>query len=779
MSRRLCDGLIPVLLLFAGGTMRADSLIEVTGTVRDAAGRPIAGAVVALEGGSASTHTDRDGSFRLPARLGQVTITASGIGYQPAAARVVVSEATPPVELSLRAVPQWTESVVVQAIRADESASVTKTDIDRDRIEQLHYGQEVTFLLNASPSINQYADSGIAAGYSYFQLRGIQQTRVNMTFDGVPLNDSEDSYVYFSNYANLAGSLESIQIQRGVGSSTIGAASYAGSINFESLIPSESKEVDLQLGTGSFGTNRGSIGIQSGRLGKSLRFYARGSCHTTDGFREHSGVDQGSVFFGASHEGRGSMLNVTGFVGRERTQLAYLATEKDILDEDLRFNPLSSEERDRFGQQMIQATWSRSTGASSTLSFQGYYQSVGGWYRIWDGPQRDSLYEYSVTWRAAGASAVFRRDERPLRFTIGLHLDDFESRHSRDIVDVGRQYENRGAKNETSGFLKLGYRAGRWHLYADAQLRSPRFGYRGDAGQRTKRWTFFNPKAGVRYDVTAGLGVYASLGQTTREPTRSDLLSGQDNAAVLPDFDSVKPERVTDLELGIDYRRSKLTLLANLYAMEFRNEIALTGELSEIGLPLRRNVGESYRRGLEIDLLWRVVPRLAIRCLGNLSSNRIHAWRQFFDVYDAEGKLVGSESRDYRNREPLLTPTTIANLGLDLSATSWLSVGATGRYVARAYLDNVNDESLTTPSYFNLDTTASLDLSRWIHSGRPRIRVFLNNILNDEVILPNGYSYLYLVRGAGGTGRPSGIPYYYPLATRSIFVTLDVSLAGT
>src|SRR5207237_1192700 len=191
-------------------------------------------------------------------------------------------------------------------------------------------------------------------------------------------------------------------------------------------------------------------------------------------------------------------------------------------------------------------------------------------------------------------------------------------------------------------------------------------------------------------------------GLSTREPTRNDLFQGEDNATIPHDLHAVRPERVLDIEAGWDYRTHNATIAANGYAMEFRNEIAATGELSDIGLPLRRNVDRSYRRGLELDATWRPVASWRVKGNANVSRNRIDEWTQFYDVYDAAGEWAGSRSVDYRNVAPLLTPEAIVNTSVDYAPGTRFSVGAIGRWVASSFLDNTNNNAFRTPSYFVL-----------------------------------------------------------------------------
>lgn len=770
--------LVLALAVLAGApSLRAEQEFTVSGTVRGAGGAPLAAATVALEGGTATTATDPSGAYRLRIPAGKHVLSFSHPAYQAATRSVHVTADLPGVDLRLTPLYRLSEQVVVQAIRADARAPVTKKDIGRAEIEQVYHGQEMPFVLKQAPSVTQYSDTGTGAGYAYLYLRGIQQTRINMTLDGVPLSEPEDSALYFVDFGDFASSVDSIQIQRGVGTSTVGAASYGGSINFASAEVKDEPELLGTLGAGSFGSNRGSLAFHSGRLGPGLAFYGRASYQETDGFREHSGVVQRSVFYGATRQGERSFFKLFGFSGKERTELAFLAVERDVLESDLRANPLSPDERDRFGQDFVQAQLTRALGSSSSLAVQGYYNGAGGWYRLWDGPSRTTLLQYELDWRLAGGLLTFRHSRDRVSFTAGLHLNDFASEHGqRDTGAPLSNYTNHGHKNEANGFAKLGYDVGRWHLYGDAQLRWARFRYEGEADLGSVDWTFVNPKVGARYELTPALGAYASGGKATREPTRSDMLAGEDNPTLPYDLRAVRPERVWDFEAGLDYKTRTLSLQANAYAMEFANEIALTGELSEIGLPLRRNVDRSHRRGVELDATWQAVPSLRLRGNANLSRNRIRAWSQFYDVYDRDGAWIDGVGRVHRDVNPLLTPAFVSNLGADWTPAKGLSVTALGRYVAKAYLDNTTNETTTTPAYFNLDATVSLDLGRWIRAAHPRLRVQVNNVLDNDRVFASGYSYLYFTRDPAGRESLSTIPYYYPLATRAVFVGLDLKL---
>jgi iron complex outermembrane receptor protein len=278
----------------------------------------------------------------------------------------------------------------------------------------------------------------------------------------------------------------------------------------------------------------------------------------------------------------------------------------------------------------------------------------------------------------------------------------------------------------------------------------------------------------VRFDPSASVGLYASVGRMGREPARSDMLNGEDNASLPYDLWAVEPEEVVDAEAGVELRRGKLVGRANLYAMEFDNEIALTGELSEIGLPVRRNAGRSHRRGVELELAWSPRDQWRLGATAAFSHSRLDQWTQVYDVYDADGAWVGSRPVTYADVPPLLTPAVLVNGTVEWKPSGDLGLFLAGRWVDAAQLDNTGNPAFRTPSFFNLDLQASVSLARWVKRGEPRIRVQATNLLDDERQWPGGYSYLFFTRDAGGAESLTGAAYYYPLATRSVYVTLDV-----
>jgi iron complex outermembrane receptor protein len=775
-TRLLVAAALAMIAAGAPQTVQAqEPVYPVSGLVRAASGTPVAAATVSA-GPAGAVVTDAEGRFTLMLTAGRYVLRAAHAACAPASASVDVTGPLTSVEIQLLPLPRFAEEVVVAAVRADADAPVTKRDLDRAEIESLHTGQEMPFLLKEVPSVTQYSDSGASTGYSYIYLRGIPQTRMNVTLDGVPLNEPEDSAFYFANFGDFANAIESLQVQRGVGTSTVGAASFVGSINFASIDLKDDVAADVRLGGGSFGTSRVSAAVHSGRLRGGLKFYGQAAFQDTDGFRRHSGSTQRSVYVGATRGTDASFFKVFGFAGQEQSQLAFLAADEDALNRDLRANPMSPDERDEFGQRFITAQYHRAFGASTELSVQGYYNGAGGWYRIAN--TEGGLYQYGLDWNSVGATASYRAVRGAFDVTWGGHVNDFESRHEREIVGGPFEYANRGHKNEANSFVKVGYATGRWHHYGDVQVRWARFRFEGDLDLGSVSWTFVNPKIGTRYDLGLGVSLYGSVGRASREPARSDMLQGQDNPTVQYDLSAVEPEEVVNVEAGIEWSRPGLTVRANGYSMSFRNEIAQTGELSEIGLPLRQNVDRSVRRGVEAEVTWQPVPALRLRHSATYSYNRIRSWTQCYDIYDEAGAWAGSISRTHEDVVPLLTPAVLVNLGGEYSPAAWLTVGALGRYVGAAHLDNTDSADFMAPGFFGLDADLSVSLAGLIpfaSGAAPRLRVQATNLTDNRRMFANGYSYQYVVQNGAGTVAPMGVRYYYPLATRNVFVALDMS----
>lgn len=647
------------------------------------------------------------------------------------------------------------ERVLVTAFRASDAAPIAQKTIPAAAIRQRQFGQDVPLLLvGAAPAMTAHTETGTNWGYSYLRLRGMDQTRINITIDGIPLNDMEDQVLYFANFADLMSSVQSVQVQRGVGTSSAGTASFAGSINFETMPVAQRRPGgDFQLQLGSFGARRISASAASGLTGPGSRFAVQGRFGVlqTDGYRDHAGVAGGSALVGAGYFGDRNILKLTALAGVLSDTLAYVGATLDELRTNRRYNPLAPDERDRFGQQMVALAYTRLVNDATTLNTTVYRNSASGSYDYFYLPDR---YRFNLAHTWYGVTSAVNHQRGALRLFAGVNANDYQRAHRGYQQPSTTLYDNTGHKSDLSAFLKASYDVGRVRWFADLQGRHAEFRYEPDANagitERSIDWNFLNPKGGVTVSLGRGVTAFASYGATTREPARSDLFAGDDdlnatNVGDYGDFTRVRPETVRDFEAGFTLARARYDLSANLYSMDFRNDIARIGAPTASGAVLRRNVGESYRRGLEADAAWRATSRLTLG--GNVawSTNRI---RQFTDSSRGTPVVRG-------NVEPLLTPRFMSTQRADFSLARSLTVGAEGRYQSQAFLDNTSSGDRVLPAYYVLDATA-----RWTRD-RYALMVRGANLGDSQ-------------RYGSGSVSSSGTVRYFVLPARAIFVTAEM-----
>jgi iron complex outermembrane recepter protein len=652
------------------------------------------------------------------------------------------------------------ESVQVTAVRGGAPAISAKT-LSAGEIGRHYTGQEVPILLQASPGITSYAESGSGSNYSYMRMRGMDQTRINITLDGIPLNEPEDEGLYFSNFPDFANSIASVQVQRGVGSSTHGVASYAGSVNFESVpLASVRRGGEVQLTRGSYNTSRLSGEYQSGLTTSGFAGYLRASAQTTDGYRYNSGNRSNSWFASGGWFGTNDVIKGTLLAGLSSNEQAYYASPLSVLRRTPRDNPYGNAGTDavddRFHQDMASLSWTHALSTSASIATTAYGFDAGGWYDV---PWGGDTYNYDLHSRWGGIISALEWKGESNSASLGVHASRYAREHwmyTRPDLST-RDYDNTGYKGEQSAFAKGSYVRGRTTLFGDLQLRLAQFRYEptansGVAPARVK-WSFFNPKAGASVRVTPSLTGYASVGMNGREPTRADMFAGADDLdsvtarSVLP-LTRVHPESARDVEAGVTWQRPTVALQANLFLMQFRNEIAPIGEINEIGYVLHKNVAHSVRRGAEGDLTWRVSPRLTAVATASLTDARIREYRD-----DATGEV-------FHDATALLTPKFVSGHGIRADLASWASLDLDGRYTSRMMETNTNDARFVVPASWYADGGVTLRIAR------QSVLVAVRNIF-DQRVYTGGYP-----GPVPDSADPSAMePYYYLLAPRNFTVS--------
>ncbi|KXX71076.1 TonB-dependent receptor [Flammeovirga sp. SJP92] len=608
------------------------------------------------------------------------------------------------------------EEIVIQAYRANTTTPVTYKNVTKEDIELINSGQEPSVILSTTPSVNSYSDAGNYQGYSYFRLRGIDQTRINMTLDGIPLNEPEDQGVYFSNYPDFFNSIQSLQIQRGVGTSTNGVASYAGSINFQSPNLTDDYYSKIGVNYGSFNTYR-VFGEYNNGLKNGQGFYARVSHLHSDGYKYHSANTSNSAFLSYGLFKENHRLKFTGFIGNQKNQLAWIGVPMEVIDQDPRTNG-NADENDAFLQALASVQHSWNLSENVVLNNTAYYNFLDGNYdfdlnNFLGFPSTDEMYNYDFRHNFMGYFSNINWDTGNLNLNAGIHFNTYNRRHIGSERTLGELYENTGFKNEFSTFVKASYTLNRFVLFGDLQYRYADFDYSGAVPFEKQQWHFINPKVGINYFISDKANVYYSFGVSGREPTRNDLFNGEDDLPAdelgNPLYNDVNPEQVENHELGTRLTFNKLHLTANVYFMNFTNEIVLNGQYGPNGLPLHSNVAQSFRSGIEVDLKWEFMPHFYYQNSSSYSYNQI-----------TEEDVTFS---------PILTPNLIINQTLGYKKKG-LHIGANIKYQSESYIDFSNEN--TTPSFYSVDIFGkyrykSLDF-----------KVAVNNIMNEQIIA-NGY----------------------------------------
>jgi iron complex outermembrane receptor protein len=744
-------------LLFYSST--AAQVIQ--GTVLDAeTGETLAGANVVLVATQSGTATGYDGSFELQARPGE-ELQISFVGYQTQ--RISAEN-----EMRILLLPTLSlEQLIIEAVRAEEIDPVTQSTISRKVIKREYQGEQPIFYLSTlTPSITSYSESGTRLfNGGQMRLRGISQERINITLNGVPLNDMIDHGVFFSNFTDISGSFESVQVQRGVGTSTNGVASYAGSINFESVnLENSSRGGNIQTGIGSFATSRLNASASTGLINGKWAFYSNFSKIQSDGYRDNTSTDSYSFFFSGGYFGEKDLIKINAFDARSKNGLGYLAVAESDLAVDETINYLNENDKDDFGQRFVQIQHTRLFSDELTTTSSLYYGGASGdyFYTYPDGnggfdqinyPLRNDHYGFMI-------NANYELGE--LDVTGGIHLYRFDRTNEESITPdfANPYYLETSTKDEVSAFARADWTTEKLLLTADLQVRSmelsilPDYSFLGitPEGDIVKNWNFVNPRIGVTYRLSDATSVYASVGRTGREPTKIDIFGGfsltNANYAEARS-DGFDPEFVTDIETGIKANFQHLALAANLFYMDFTDEIAPIGEVLAFGVQKRENIESSYRAGVELE--WTFAPMRELTFTGNATF--MNAEIESFS--DAAGT-------EFNNVTPIFTPSIQINESVEYIVGNGITLGLTGSYLGEQYLTLENDPDDIVPASFVADSFISFAYKN------ADLKLQINNLLDET----------YYTSGAmvdvdfDGTNDEPG---YFVNAGRNFFLNLTLS----
>ena len=584
------------------------------------------------------------------------------------------------------------DEVTIQGIRSTKNTPVTQKTLFRSDIQKTYQGFEVATLLNKTTNITMYSDNGTPFGYTYFRLRGIDQTKINMTLNGVPLNEPEDQGVFFSNYPNFLDNIESVEIQRGVGTSTNGVSSFAGSINFTS--PNGfNKSGNVRYTIGAFNSLKLSSTYSTGLSDKKLALYTNASVYQTGGYRYGSDGKGKSLFLSGGYFGTNNKLKFTGFIGNSQNGMAWQPVSETDINNNPRTNYNKDDAWDDFTQSFLQLEYGKRINSTTNLNTSIFYNKLDGGYDYALTGTRNLFLQSNFY----GVVTNLNYKGETTKVDFGVSANTYNRFHDYKFNEYYEYTEssalnNKGTKQELSSYLKVSQQFENLVLTLDLQKRYVRFDYDGNVQLNTINWNFFNPKTGFVYNLTNKSNIYFTIGQSFREPTRTNMFMFSDNDWLIDGlFNNVKPEKVVDYEFGVKHTSNKLVLQANLFYMNFSNEILPSGGTAPNSVGNSVSSPNSFRKGVEIDFKYNITKYLSF------DYNQSLTYTKFENVTI---KDINNSDLYLSEGQAILTPRNIFNIGLTYNKKGLL-FGVTSKSQSSSYLDLSNQNKIDSFTILN------------------------------------------------------------------------------
>lgn len=680
--------------------------------------------------------------------------------------------------------------VEVRAIRAGENAPFTKTNMGRKTIEKLNLGQDIPFLLNQTPSVVINSDAGNGIGYTGIRIRGTDATRINVTLNGIPYNDAESQGTFFVDLPDFSSSTGSIQIQRGVGTSSNGAGAFGGSINFSTNELNKLAYAEINNSYGSFDTWKNTVRAGTGLLGDHFTADIRLSNISSSGYIERASSNLKSFYFSTAYIDARRSLRLNIFSGKEKTYQAwYGISEADLIAGNRTVNYAGMEkpgvpydnETDNFRQDHYQLFFHEQI--NEVLSFntaffltkgEGYYEQYKagedyGDYNILLTGTTDLVRQLWLDNDYYGNIFSLQYKSKRSQATLGGALTAYDGQHFGEVTWASnglpeprhRWYDHEADKKDLTIYLKELYRLNdHWHLFGDIQFRYVQYkidGFRNNPFiSVSNNYRFFNPKAGISYDRNGWKG-FLSYAMANKEPNRDDFEAGITQQP--------RPEKLHDFEMGIERGRKLYNWAATLFYMRYKDQLVLTGKINDVGAYTRTNIPESYRMGIEVQ--GGVLFAEWLRAGGNisLSRNKVTDFTEFIDDYDNGGQKMNT----YGSADIAYSPNIVGAATVELIPFKNLELALINKYVGDQYLDNTTNEERKLDAFYVMDARILYTINpKWLKEVR--IIGQVNNVLGKEYE-PNGYTFSYIYGGAQVTEN-----YYFPMAGRNFMIGLNISL---
>ncbi|MEQ9280111.1 MAG: TonB-dependent receptor [Balneola sp.] len=793
---QLIKSSLMVAILFTMLSTFAAAQIQISGKVLEAQTKePLIGATVLQTGTNNGVSTNTDGSFEIDLLEGEErSLRISFTGFKSKTVHVVRSQS----DLKILLLPDTyvSDEVLVEATRVDESIPVTFSNLDQEEIQKRNLGQDVPYLLNLTPSTVVTSDAGAGIGYTGIRIRGVDPARINVTINGIPVNDAESHSVFWVNLPDIASSIENIQVQRGVGTSTNGATAFGGSINLQTSSNSLEPYAEINTGVGSFNTRKANIQLGSGLMKNGWSFEGRLSQITSDGFIDRASSDLNSFYLSGSKRGKRSLLKADIFSGDEVTYQAWYGVEESVLEGGNRtFNEAGMEKSgspyqnqvDDYGQDYYQLHYSYNLLDNWSLNTSLHYTKGAGYYEEYKGGE--DLADYGITPANPGdptESDLIRRrwldndfygmvfstkytHSASWNLTFGGGLNKYDGDHFGEVIWArfagnsefeDRYYDNNAIKKDANIYGKAQYFFNEnLSSYLDLQVRTISYEFDGiDIQNNTvvdirdrDNLTFFNPKFGLSYTVNDENRLFASFGIASKEPTRDEYV--ESSVASRPD-----PETLYNVETGYRGDFGQFFVGAYGYAMLYEDQLVVTGQINDVGGVVRQNVPKSSRLGIELEGGVSITSNFSWAANATFSKNKIENYTEFIDDYDNGGQI----ERNFSDTDIALSPSIIANSILGFSENG-LTTELTTKYVSKQYLDNTQNDARSIDPYLVNDLRISYAFTNLSFAKAITANLMINNLL-DEKYETNGYTFGFI---AGGEQR---FNYYYPQAGRNFLL---------
>jgi iron complex outermembrane receptor protein len=774
----------------------AAAQIQISGKVLEAQTKePLMGATVLQTGTNNGVSTNTDGSFEIDLLEGEESsIRISFTGFKSETITVVRSQS----ELKILLLPDTyvSDEVLVEATRVDESIPVTFSNLDKEEIQKRNLGQDVPYLLNLTPSTVVTSDAGAGIGYTGIRIRGVDPSRINVTINGIPVNDAESHGVFWVDLPDIASSIENIQVQRGVGTSTNGAGAFGSSINLQTSSNSLDPYTEINTGIGSFNTRKANIQLGSGLMKNGWSFEGRLSKIMSDGYIDRAESDLNSFYLSGSKRGERSLLKADIFSGKEITYQSWYGVEESVLESGNRtFNEAGTEKSgspyqnqvDNYRQDYYQLHYSYRLQDNWSLNASLHYTKGEGYYEEYKADE--DLSDYGISPQNPGdptESDLIRRrwldndfygmvfsskytHSQNWNVTFGGGLNRYDGAHFGEVIWARfagdsefeeRYYDNDAIKTDFNVYGKAQYFFNEnLSSYLDMQVRTINYEFDGVDIQNnnvvdvrgTDDIVFLNPKFGLSYLVNEGNRVFASFGVAGKEPTRSEYV--ESSTASRPD-----PERLYNIETGYRGDFGQFFVGAYGYAMLYEDQLVVTGQINDVGGVVRQNVPKSSRLGIELEGGVSITSNLSWAANATFSKNKIENYTEFIDDYDNGGQI----ERNFSDTDIALSPSIIANSILGFSDNG-LTTELTTKYVSKQYLDNTQNDARSIDPYLVNDLRISYAFTNLSFAKGITANLMINNLL-DEKYETNGYTFGYVF---GGEQR---FNYYYPQAGRNFLL---------